>query len=149
MDTRKNCELGTTPGGELIWQDEACRVVRVGGQEGVDYPGFCRVIWQQHVREMTDLDAAQRTHLMRVVFAVESVLRALYQPYKINLASLGNMTPHVHWHVIPRWQDDRHFPAPIWAMPQDKPVPSSSASKSTRPSIDTATLRQQLTEILR
>ena len=32
------------------------------------------------------------------------------EPDKMNLASLGNMTPHVHWHVIPRFRDDRHFP---------------------------------------
>jgi len=40
------------------------------------------------------------------------------QPDKMNLASLGNMTPHVHWHVVPRFRDDRHFPNPIWAVPQ-------------------------------
>jgi diadenosine tetraphosphate (Ap4A) HIT family hydrolase len=39
------------------------------------------------------------------------------KPDKINLASLGNMTPHLHWHVIPRFVDDKHFPAPIWATP--------------------------------
>jgi diadenosine tetraphosphate (Ap4A) HIT family hydrolase len=37
------------------------------------------------------------------------------RPDKINLASLGNVVPHLHWHVIPRWRDDSHFPAPIWA----------------------------------
>jgi diadenosine tetraphosphate (Ap4A) HIT family hydrolase len=36
----------------------------------------------------------------------------------MNLASLGNMTPHVHWHVIPRFEDDRHYPGPIWAAPK-------------------------------
>jgi diadenosine tetraphosphate (Ap4A) HIT family hydrolase len=51
---------------------------------------------------------------MRVVFAVESVVRRLFAPDKINLASFGNMVPHVHWHIIPRWQDDRHFPEPVW-----------------------------------
>jgi diadenosine tetraphosphate (Ap4A) HIT family hydrolase len=40
------------------------------------------------------------------------------QPDKMNLASLGNQTPHVHWHVIPRFRDDRHFPTPVWAVPQ-------------------------------
>jgi diadenosine tetraphosphate (Ap4A) HIT family hydrolase len=39
------------------------------------------------------------------------------RPDKINLASLGNMTPHLHWHVIPRHAGDRHFPRPIWAEP--------------------------------
>jgi diadenosine tetraphosphate (Ap4A) HIT family hydrolase len=49
------------------------------------------------------------------VFAVEQVLRELLQPEKINLASLGNQVPHLHWHVIPRFGDDAHFPDPIWA----------------------------------
>jgi diadenosine tetraphosphate (Ap4A) HIT family hydrolase len=40
------------------------------------------------------------------------------QPDKINLASLGNVVPHLHWHVIPRFADDAHFPSPIWASPQ-------------------------------
>ena len=38
------------------------------------------------------------------------------QPDKINLASFGNMVPHLHWHVIPRFKDDMHFPNPIWGQ---------------------------------
>ena len=110
-----DCELCSRTGGELLWQDERCRVVHVA-EPG--YPGFCRVIWETHVKEMTDLSDADRIHLMEVVFAVESVLRETLQPDKINLASLGNLVPHLHWHVIPRYTDDPHFPQPIWTNPQ-------------------------------
>jgi diadenosine tetraphosphate (Ap4A) HIT family hydrolase len=103
--------LCNSAGGELLWQDELCRVVLV---EDRDYPGFCRVILNRHVKEMTDLDAAGRQGLMRVVFAAERALRQLLHPAKINLASLGNMTPHLHWHVIPRFDDDKHFPDSVW-----------------------------------
>ena len=82
------------------------------------YPGFCRVIWNAHVQEMTDLPAADRTLLMDAVWQVESALRETMAPDKINLASLGNMTPHLHWHVIPRFADDAHFPAPVWVQAQ-------------------------------
>lgn len=109
------CELCASPGGELLWQDDDCRVVRVGGGEGVAFPGFCRVIWKAHVRETSDLTMADRRHLLDVVNAVEAAVRSVVQPDKINLASLGNVVPHLHWHVIPRWRDDSHFPAPIWA----------------------------------
>lgn len=109
------CELCTDVGGELLWQDEVCRVVRVNDP---DYPGFCRVIWKQHVPEMTDLAVNQRQHLMTVTFAVEQALRQVLSPHKINLASLGNVTPHLHWHVIPRYTDDRHFPNPVWGQVQ-------------------------------
>ena len=109
------CELCNTSGGEIVWQDSLCRVVRVEGDEGKAFPGFCRVIWNGHVAEMTGLPSADRRHIMNVVFATEAALRSLLAPDKINLASLGNMMPHVHWHVIPRWRDDSHFPASIWA----------------------------------
>ena len=55
---------------------------------------------------------------MHVVYAVEMVVRQLFSPDKINLASFGNVVPHVHWHIIPRWSDDRHFPEPVWGKVQ-------------------------------
>lgn len=109
------CELCATTGGTPVWGDRGCRVVRV---EDPHYPGFCRVIWHTHVAEMSDLGPEDRAHLLRVVLAVESALRELLQPDKINLASFGNVVPHLHWHVIPRFRDDRHFPQPIWGVPQ-------------------------------
>lgn len=106
-----DCVLCTQPGGEILWQDEFLRVVLVGDE---DHPGFCRVILDAHIAEMTDLPAAGRTRLMKVVLEVESALRELLSPNKINLASLGNQVPHLHWHVIPRFDDDPHFPNPVW-----------------------------------
>jgi hypothetical protein len=63
-----------------------------------------------------DLAAPDRAHFITVVFAVERVLRELLHPDKINLASLGNQVPHLHWHVIPRFVDDAHFPDPVWVV---------------------------------
>ncbi|MDI6750315.1 MAG: HIT family protein [Pseudomonadota bacterium] len=117
-----SCELCQSPGGELLWQDELCRVIRVGGAEGEAFPGFCRVVWRAHVAEMSDLPAADRQHLLAVVLATERAVREIMHPDKINLASLGNVVPHLHWHVIPRWRDDSHFPAPIWAAAR-RPAP--------------------------
>jgi diadenosine tetraphosphate (Ap4A) HIT family hydrolase len=106
-----DCELCAQTGEDLLWRDKRCRVVLVNDP---DYAGFCRVVWNDHVREMTDLDSAEQAHCMRVVFAVEQALRSVFRPDKINLASFGNLTPHVHWHVIPRFVDDAHFPNSVW-----------------------------------
>ncbi len=111
----ENCELCNSDGGEVLFRDPRFRVVRVLGSEGESYRGFCRVIWAAHVKEMTDLEEADRALFMSVVYKVEAALRASLRPDKINLASLGNMTPHLHWHVIPRFKDDPAFPQPIWA----------------------------------
>jgi diadenosine tetraphosphate (Ap4A) HIT family hydrolase len=115
-----SCELCDSAGGLPLWQDELCRVVLV---EDRDYPGFCRVILNRHVSEMTDLDTATRQRLMRVVFAAEQALRQLMQPAKINLASFGNMVAHLHWHIIARFADDKHFPGSIWGEAQRAGVP--------------------------
>jgi diadenosine tetraphosphate (Ap4A) HIT family hydrolase len=116
-----SCELCDGDGGAVLWRDDFCRVVRPA-MEG--YPGFLRVIVNRHVKEMTDL--AERDRLMRVVFACETALRQLCKPDKVNLASLGNAVPHVHWHVIARFADDSHFPDSIWASARraGKPRPA-------------------------
>ena len=112
MSSGVSCELCDTDGGEVLVQTGPLRIVLV---DDASYPGFCRVVWTEHVREMTDLTPTQRSACMQAVCQTEEIVRQVMAPHKINLASLGNMTPHLHWHVIPRYEDDAHFPAPVWA----------------------------------
>ncbi|MDX3906883.1 MAG: HIT family protein [Pigmentiphaga sp.] len=109
------CPLCASVDAPALWRDGRLRVIAV---DDADYPGYIRVIWHTHAAEMTDLDEADRLHVMQVVLEVESVMRDHLRPDKINLAALGNMVPHLHWHIIPRWQGDRHFPDAIWAAPR-------------------------------
>jgi diadenosine tetraphosphate (Ap4A) HIT family hydrolase len=81
-----------------------------------NYPGFARVIWNEHVREVSDLADEDRLLLNDAVWKLEQAVREVMQPLKVNVASLGNVVPHLHWHVIPRYADDAHFPAPVWAQ---------------------------------
>jgi len=106
------CELCREAGGVMVFQARRWRVIRV---EDEAFPAFYRVVWRAHVREWTDLSLAHQAEVLGVVDGVERVLRAALAPAKINLASLGNMTPHLHWHVIARFEWDSRWPAPIWA----------------------------------
>lgn len=106
------CLLCDNAGGFLIWSDQLCRVIDANDP---NYPGLTRVIWSVHIAEMTDLNTDHQQHIMRVVLIVEAALRQCLEPHKVNLASLGNYVPHLHWHVIPRWSDDATFPDAIWA----------------------------------
>ncbi|MDE1179600.1 HIT family protein [Paraburkholderia sp.] len=110
-----DCVFCREEGGDVLWQDDAMRVVLA---DETDYPGFCRVILNRHIAEFSDLDDAERERVMRAVNATERAIRRVMQPVKINLASLGNQVPHVHWHVIPRFSNDAHFPLPVWAPRQ-------------------------------
>jgi diadenosine tetraphosphate (Ap4A) HIT family hydrolase len=111
VETVGHCILCEESGGEIVWANTLARVVNVKDQ---DHPGFCRVVLQRHVREMTDLSDNESVAVMRVVFAAERAQRRLLSPEKINLASFGNMVAHLHWHVIPRFAADPHYPNPVW-----------------------------------
>ena len=130
-----DCVLCMQPGGEVLWDDGFARVVLVGD---ADHPGFCRVILTEHATEMTDLPDAERARLMNVVYAIEGLLRELLRPDKINLASFGNIVPHLHWHVIPRFADDPHFPHSVWsakARGNARPLPAGF-NRSLRQRLD-------------
>jgi diadenosine tetraphosphate (Ap4A) HIT family hydrolase len=111
--TETSCPLCQPQNENVLWRDAILRIILVGD---LDYPGFCRVILNRHVKEMTDLPPDERAHLMHSVLVVENALRQLMQPDKVNLAALGNQVPHLHWHIIPRFADDAHFPDPVWAV---------------------------------
>jgi diadenosine tetraphosphate (Ap4A) HIT family hydrolase len=102
------CELDVMP----VWRDDKLSIILV---EDANYPGFCRVIWNEHVKEMSDLEVPDRLRLNDAVWHVETAVREVMEPAKVNVASLGNVVPHLHWHVIPRYVDDAHFPNPVWA----------------------------------
>jgi len=121
------CPLCQTDAGTVVWRDALCRIVLA---DEPDYPGFLRVILNDHVKEMTDLSAADQTALMRVVFAAEAALREVMQPDKVNLASLGNVVPHLHWHVIPRFKDDPHFPNPVWGQKTARGKPHAAPDRA-------------------
>lgn len=124
-----------SPHHEILWQDNFCRVVLLND---IDYPAYCRVELVDHVAEMTDLTPDDRARTMDVVFAVEAALREVINPDKINLACFGNKTPHVHWHVIPRFEEDKHFPNSYWG----------EATKNGKPyeitALELATLKEKI-----
>lgn len=111
------CVLCSTDGGAVVYSHPKFRVVVA---DEPLYPGFLRLIWTDHVREFSQLSADDRMLCMSAVVVLERFVIETFHPTKVNIASLGNVVPHLHWHVIPRFQDDAHFPAPVWSV-SDKP----------------------------
>ena len=121
----ENCPLCATDGGALVWRGDKLRVIRA---VEAGFPAFYRVVWNDHAAEFSELSATDRIVCMDAVALVERVLREQLAPTKINLAALGNMVAHLHWHVIARYDWDSHFPAPVWAAAQR---PSPAAREAT------------------
>ena len=115
-----SCALCDADGGALVWRGARLRVIRA---DETGFPAFYRVVWNAHVAEFSDLSPADRQHCMAAVTVVEQALRQHLAPTKVNIAALGNMVPHLHWHVIARFGWDSHFPSPVWA-PAQRPSPA-------------------------
>lgn len=133
-----NCPLCAEHLDKVIFENHHARILFLI-ENG--YP-ILRVIAKKHVKEMTDLESDERNALMAMVFACESVFRNLLNVDKVNLASLGNVVPHLHWHIIARFQNDAHFPDSIWANPRRDSVPPKIAK------VDVAALQCALSNLL-
>ena len=115
------CALCDTPGGRVVVQAAKWRLVHA---DEAGFPAFYRVVWQEHVREFSQLARADRILLADVLAATEEAILRRLSPTKVNVASLGNAVPHLHWHVIARFDWDSHFPGAVWAAAQRAAPPA-------------------------
>lgn len=79
------------------------------------FPGYTLLFTKDHVTELFHLDRELRRGLMDEVSRVAQALFTIYAPAKINYELLGNMVPHIHWHIVPRFSSEPLWPRPIWA----------------------------------
>ncbi|HXD41940.1 MAG TPA: HIT family protein [Ramlibacter sp.] len=121
---RPGCPLCDGPGGVLVFEGPQFRLIRA---DEAGFPAFYRLVWAEHLSEFSDLGPAQRHLCMDAVVQVEQSLRVHLHPTKVNLAALGNVVPHLHWHIIARFDWDSHFPGPVWAPAQREAAPDRIA----------------------
>jgi len=86
------------------------------------FPGYCFLISKRHVTELFHLTPDIRQELIEEVNRVSEVLADLFKPDKLNYELLGNMVPHMHWHLVPRFVEDPLWPRPIWSEPHEELV---------------------------
>ena len=105
------CYFCNNTGGKVLINNDLFRIIIVSD---IDYPGYLRIVLNKHIKELSDLSDEENLQVYQALIKCEKIIRAKLSPEKINLASFGNMTPHVHWHIIPRFLSDKHFPNPTW-----------------------------------
>lgn len=108
------CELCVTSTLPILWQNNHFRVILVNNQ---NIRGYLRLELIEHVKEIHHLTPTIQSEMYKIMNIIENIVTDVYNPDKINLASLGNKTPHIHWHIIPRFTNDNFFPQSIWSKP--------------------------------
>lgn len=81
-------------------------------------------------KEFSECSMQEKQMIWDILDIIEKRMLAFYQPEKINIASFGNMLPHVHWHIMARFHEDSYFPEPMWGTKQRESTLALPAMKT-------------------
>jgi len=70
------------------------------------YKGYALLLLKRHVRELHEMEPAARAELYTELDRATAAIVKAFTPWKMNHLSLGNTDQHVHWHLMPRYQND-------------------------------------------
>ena len=108
---------------------------RVFLHEDQFFPGYVLLVLRRHVTELYDLSATERATLMEEVSRVAQALARVFRPVKMNYELLGNLVPHIHWHLVPRLATDPGLRSPIWTVEHPPTPPAPAAARERIESI--------------
>lgn len=129
---RADCVLCNSDGGRLLWKGAYWRAIT---PDDPSLPGVVRLVLNRHCSELTQISKVEQTQLFKLLIAIEKSMRSVLRPEKINIASLGNQVAHLHWHIVPRWQDDPFFPDSIWSPQRRDNAPAELDDRQQRAQI--------------
>jgi diadenosine tetraphosphate (Ap4A) HIT family hydrolase len=99
--------------------------VVLGDNQGL--AGWCVLLLKEHVEHLAELPMARQGRVFEDVARVAAAIRRVYPRSgrgggtpRINYECLGNLVPHVHWHVIPRHADDPEPTKAVWGWAEDR-----------------------------
>lgn len=79
------------------------------------YRGHCLLILDlRHATRPDELSNDEWLQFCADLYTAQNAIMRTLDPDHINIATLGNVTPHLHWHIVPRYRNDPRWGAPIW-----------------------------------
>lgn len=75
---------------------------------------WLKIFTKQPTKEFSECDIETRTQIITSLDIIEREMLSFFEPTKINIASFGNYVPHVHFHIMARFDNDSYFPEPMW-----------------------------------
>ena len=115
------CPFCSLPAERLIQQSEFAFVTRDGFPIS---PGHTLIILKRHVASFFEVTEGERNDLMTLLAAARDDLDREFHPAGYNIginegAAAGQTVPHLHIHLIPRYEGDRDDPrgGVRWVLP--------------------------------
>lgn len=94
--------LGEWPLSQVLLKNEA------------QYPWLILVPKKNDICELFQLEESERLILMEEINQLSLLMNGYFNPDKLNIATLGNVVPQLHIHVVGRFRNDPLWPQGIW-----------------------------------
>ncbi len=82
------------------------------------HPGRCVVAYKDHVNELFELSEDDRNAFMADVCKVAGAIQTVFSPTKINYGAYSDKLPHLHFHLVPKYEDGFGFGGTFEMNPQ-------------------------------
>jgi diadenosine tetraphosphate (Ap4A) HIT family hydrolase len=79
---------------------------------------WLKIFTQHPYKEMSEVPGLIKFEIYDLLDLIEKEMISYYKPKKINIASFGNYMPHIHWHIMARFEEDSYYPEPMWGTKQ-------------------------------
>ncbi len=79
---------------------------------------WLKIFTKEPYKEFSQCPKLVKEEIWRTIDIIEHQMLSYYNPTKINIASFGNYMPHVHFHIMSRFEEDSYFPEPVWGVKQ-------------------------------
>ena len=80
------------------------------------FRGYCLLLCREPVADLEELSDEFRAQFLADMARLSAAVARVVAPHKINLESLGNVVPHLHWHVFPRQLSEAEPTKPVWLV---------------------------------
>ncbi len=109
------CDQLAAPGGEsaadIVWRFPNS-VALLGTWQF--YQGYCVLVSRRHATELHHLHESERRAFLEEMCLLARAVEECFHPHKLNYELLGNLVPHLHWHLFPRYARDPDAKKPVW-----------------------------------
>jgi len=88
-----------------------------------NYPWLILVPMKNNIIEITDFEQTDYDLFNSEIRKVAKILQNEFKPDKLNIATIGNVVPQMHVHIIARFKNDTLFPKTVWGsqfLPYDE-----------------------------
>ena len=79
---------------------------------------WLKIFTIENIKEFSQCNSQTKQEIFKYLDIIEKEMIDYFNPKKINIASFGNYVPHVHFHIMARFEEDSFFPEPMWGEKQ-------------------------------